>query len=464
MKVLLINPVIGGKKNIIFPLGLGYIASVLIKENHEVKVLDINAHRYSKEEVERRLRQMNFNIVGLTGLLTAYSYIKWLVGKIKELRPDVKIVLGGGLGTLAPKLMIEKCKVDFVVLSEGEKVVKELIKSIEKNYSLRNVRGIAFKSENNKAIVNQPAEIIRDPDSIPFPAWHLFPMECYTGPSYLRLFNKNIKTMNMIASRGCPYNCTYCFKGAWGSKYRNRSAENIIEEIKLLKEKYGVNGIRFYDDTFILNKKMVMELCSRMIKEKLGVIWMANGRVNLMDKKLLKMMRKAGCRAICYGIESGCQRILNDMKKGVTVEQTRRTVMETWKAGILPHGYLMIGMPNDTRETINETVNLCKELSLVGRFSIVTPIPGSQLWERAKEMGRISKNLGYYLEKWSEWGDSIIVNLTTLSNKELLKLKKQAEKKIFFGNMLTKLWRHCRILRMNNILSEASIRVKEILR
>lgn len=461
MDILLVNPIIrGSKPPFYFPLGLGYIARVLLDEGHNVEILDINAYRLTKEETIDRIKGSRFELVGLTGLVTEYSQIKWLTDQFKEFHPNKTIILGGGLATLAPELVLKNSDIDIVVIGEGEETIKELVSAIESGKTLTDVNGIMFK---DKDVIhkNKPRKIIENLDGIHFPAWELFPLEKYLKNPYLRLFNKNLRTTQIITSRGCPYNCIYCFKDMWGQKFRKRSADNIIDEIKLLKDKFNITGIQISDDLFVMDKKRVYEFCDKLIEQEIEIIWVANGRVNLMDNPLLEKMRSAGCRVMCYGIESGSQKILDSMKKGVTVSQAEKAVQETWKAGILPHGYLMIGMFDETKETIKETINFCNRNGLIGQFSFVTPIPNTELFEEAKKIGKIPYDEEWVMEHWGEWNDRILINLSDLPDSELIALKRIAERDILFGNIINKLLLHLKIINFKNLFLEGLGKAEE---
>ena len=461
MKILLINPIIrGSKKPFYFPLGLAYIARTLLNSGHEVEVLDINAYRFTQEETIEKIRKSSFDIVGLTGLVTEYLQIKWLAGQIRKFHPETTIILGGGLATIAPELILEKSDIDIVVLGEGEETIKELANAIGSGKSLSGVDGIWFK-EKEVIKKNKQRAPIEKLDEILFPARELFPIEKYLANPYLRLFDKDLRTTQIITSRGCPYNCIYCFKDMWGQKFRKRSADNIIEEIISLKDKFNITGIQIVDDLFVMDKKRVHEFCDKIKEQDIDITWVANGRVNVMDRPLFQKMRSAGCRVICYGIESGSQKILDSLNKGVTVSQAEKALQETWKSGILPHGYLMIGMFDETKNTIKETVDFCNRNGLIGQFSFVTPIPNTELYNEAKKMGKIPYSEEWVMEHWGEWNDRILINLTGMSDSELISLKKIAERDILFGSIFNKFFLHLKVISLKNMVLEGSAKVKE---
>ena len=467
MKFLLINPVTGNQRGpAYFPLGLAYIAQVLLDQGHEVEVLDINAHRWSDDEVIGRLMNTDFDVAGITAMVTEYSSVRWLSRRIKEIYPQRKVILGGGLPTAFPKLILEKTPADIAVVGEGEVTIRELADRLAHGGSLDEVRGIWYRKGTDLR-QTPPRDLIEDLDTVSFPARDLFPMEIYmqNPVPYLRAFNRDVVSTNIVSSRGCPYRCTYCFHGLWGHRFRARSAEDVVAEIKHLHDVWGVNGIFFMDDTFVLDRDRALEICDRLIDDSLSITWTASGRVNLVDPYLLERMRVAGCRVILYGIESGSQKILNEMRKGVKVDQARQAVLDTWAAGILPIGYLMIGMPSETRQTVEETVRFCNETGLISSFSYATPFPGTELHARAVAEGKIDPDdVDHLLEGWGEWNDEILVNLSQFSDEELASIRRRAERRIFWGNTWWKGRQYLRVMGWKNAYREVFRYVKKALR
>jgi len=468
MKFLLINPIIGARKRLpaYFPLGLGYIAQSLLDEGHAVEVLDINAHRWSPDDVEERVRRAEFDAAGITGMVTEFASVRWLSDLIKEVKPTAKVVLGGGLPTAFPRLLLERTRADIAVVGEGEATITEVAKSLAQGTALSSVTGIWYR-DGGQLRATGPRELIEDLDGLPFPARHLFPMEQYikNPVPYLRMFNPQVVSTNIVSSRGCPYKCAYCFHGLWGHRFRGRSADNIVAEMKHLRDKYGINGVFFMDDTFVLDRKRLLDICDELVGENLGIMWAANGRVNLMDRHTLQRMRAAGCRVVAYGIESGSQKMLDEMRKGVTVDQAREAVLDTWRAGILPVGYLMIGMFGETPGTVTETVRFCNQTGLISKFAFATPFPGTELYARAVDSGRITPDGSQrLLESWDEWTDRILVNLTDLPDHDLRLLKRNAERRILLGNCWSKLFRYVHLLGIRGTVRESALFLMKALR
>jgi anaerobic magnesium-protoporphyrin IX monomethyl ester cyclase len=450
MKVCLIYPKIREwNPNIWVPLGITYIAAVLEKDGHFLSIIDLNVEKASLDEIRKRIR--NFDIIGITGMITEYQKVIDLINMARETSPFFKIILGGPLATTMPKELLELTQADFIVVGEGEKTTPILLKAIEQGTNLSKVKGIAFK-QNGEVVLTPPASKITDIDSIPFPARHLLDINKYIKNHFETFGYKiegfsEIRSTNLISSRGCPYNCTFCFKGMWGSKWRGRSAKNIVDEMEFLHDKYRINGFFFNDDTFVFDRKRVFDFAKLLKERNLEVIWDCNGRVNLMQKDLLSAMYDAGCRGVAYGIESGNQQILKSLNKGITLEQVRQVVKWTKEAKLKTAGYFMIGMLNDSKETIRDTIAFAEELNLdFYGFSVTTPFPGTKLYDEAMEKGLVSIKRNTAIK---EWDFDVNVNLTKdCSDEDILRfkseifkeftLKKQFGQQYFFNPLFLK--------------------------
>ncbi len=440
MKVLLINPPIREQlPPYAFPQGLAYVASALLEEGYAVEALDINGNRYDRETVIQMIGESDLNVAGIGGLITQYSYVKWLANVIRRYHPEAKIMIGGGLASSAYNTLLQKTEADVTVIGEGELTVKETVNALGHNGDLKDIKGICYK-QGAQIVVNRPREPITDLSTLPLPAWHLFPMETYMvnlgeillakTKRFKKLQKKStdgkVRAMTVSATRGCPYDCNYCYHTFYGYKVRQRPVGSIMEEIKILIEKYRVQHINFCDDILPINKKWVLEFCDRL--RTLNVTWDASARVNLVDEGILENMKSAGCILIGYGFESGSQKILDLMNKRATVEQAKKAWALTRKSGITCHTTFMIGYPGETMHTIRETVDFCKELGIAASFFYTTPYPGTQLYEWAKRAGKTTDEEQYF-ERLSIIGDAkkLAVNLTDFTDEQLIELKRKAE-------------------------------------
>ena len=436
MKIVLVNPPVRewAKPNC-FPLGLGYIASTLRAEGYDVEAWDINAYRWDRAEVEEKIKLASFDVLGISGIITTYKYIKWFVDKVKKYHPGKKVIVGGSAGSSIPHIVLERNPVDVVCIGEGEETVKDLMKTIKSKINLSSVKGIWYKDKTGSIRKNEHRPPIKNLDDIPLPAWDLFPMEIYLK-NPVGAPNRNKWTdgasgqqtplsMNLFAARGCPYKCIYCYHDFMGQGYRHRSPRNILKEIEILYSKYNVTYFHFIDDEFVFRKDFVFEFCelikvfNKNIKNK--ITWGCTGRANLMSEDIIAAMAGAGCVLIGYGIESGSQKMLDLIKKRVTVKQAKNAVRLTKKYLGRADCSFMIGYPGESKETIQETINFCKELDLAPEvIFFLTAYPGTELYTMALEQGKITDEEEYILGL-GEQGENIKVNFTQFSDKELFR-------------------------------------------
>ncbi|MBI4843591.1 MAG: radical SAM protein [Nitrospirae bacterium] len=453
MRLLLINPPIRewSKPNV-FPIGLGYIASAARDAGHDVGVLDINAHRWKRDEVEERIKNAAFDVAGIGAIVTVYSYVKWLIEIIKKYHPDKKVVIGGSVGTSIPYIIMGKTKADIVCIGEGEATVVEMLDALSKDEdALKSVDGIWFRKPDGETVINRNRKPIQDIDSLPWPAWDLFPMDIYLinpvgAPNRNKWIDGGVDnssgeatplSMNMNGTRGCPYQCIYCYHDFMGQGYRHRSADGIIREMRHLYDKFGVRYFHFTDDEFCLKKGFVYDFCDKVKNEfGNGITWGCAGRVNLMTEDLIKAMAGSGCVLIGYGIESGSQRMLDVMKKGVTVEQAKEAIRLTKKHLGWADTSFMVGMLGENRETIQETIDFCKETDLAPEvIFFTTPYPGTELYQIALRLGKIADEEEYILNL-GEQGEKIRVNFSELSDEELWKAQEYMIKELNAWNKI----------------------------
>ena len=412
MKITLLNPRLKTwSPNVYVPLGLAYVGAALEQAGHAVEIIDLNTHRVN----DRRLRQIvsGSDIVGITGMITEYHAVIRLVGVVRSVNSRARIILGGPLATALPEKLLTESGADFLVLGEGEKTVVDLVSAIESGRDFGNINGIAYLTDGSVKITGN-VEPIAGLDTVPFPARHLLDMDRYIK-DHFQSFGINIggfgriRSTNLLSSRGCPYNCTFCFKDMWGHKWRGRSPENIIQEMESVHHNYRVNGFFFNDDTFVLDRERVFSFCRQLQEKRMKIVWYCNGRVNLMTEELLFAMYHAGCRGIAYGLESGNQEILDSLKKNETLEQVRDVVAWTKKVGIHVTGYFMLGNLGETKETIRQTIDFARELNLdYYGFSLTTPIPGTELNDLSVKAGLITEDA----TNVAEWSQHANANLT----------------------------------------------------
>lgn len=393
------------------PLGLGYLASILEREEHEVRIVDSLAMDYDLTDVKGAIKKFDPEVVGITATTPAI-YDAYKVAEVaKEMNPNCKTVIGGPHATFMARETLDECPyLDIVVKGEGEQTVRELAS----NGDLRAIKGIAFR-ENGSIRENGERGFIKDLDEVPFPAYHLFPMEKYK--------TNGVKFGTMITSRGCPFRCTFCSSSKLcGKIWRGRGPINVLKEIKLLKDEYKIGEIEFLDDTFTLNNKRAEVICELLIKEGTDISWSCSSRVDTINVELVKKLKKAGCHSIYLGVESGSQKSLNLIKKGITLMQAKRAIKIAKKMKLDTVASFIIGIPGETIKAIEKTVKFAKKLNpTLAQFTIFTPYPGTEAYDFAEKKGLLATR------DWSKFTTlDPVMNLSSIPPHKLKKLLRGA--------------------------------------
>jgi len=422
MKVLMINPPYNSSKYkfiglVAPPLGIAYIAAMLEKNGITVKILDAPALEIGHEAVKNEIQKYSPDIVAVTSVTpTIESALK--TAKIsKEACPNAVTVLGGYHPTFTYQEVLKNDFVDIVVCGEGELTMVELVDSLENGKNLREVKGIATKD-----FKTLPRGIIKDLDSIPFPARHLLPMDEY------KILNMKLTTGTIVSGRGCPYKCSFCASSAMhGQKLRLRSAENVVDEMEYLVNDHNIEMVAFMDDTFTLNNKRVYEICETIKDRGLDNYWGCTARVDTISEDLLKTMKDAGCITMFLGVESADQQFLNQINKNTNINRIKKTFQLTKDYGMRTIASVVLGMPGDTKRSITTTIKFVKTLDpSYAVFSLATPYPGTDFYLNA-----VSENL-IKINDWSKYTLlSPVLETVDCSLDELKKLQKKAFKEFY---------------------------------
>jgi radical SAM superfamily enzyme YgiQ (UPF0313 family) len=370
------------------PLQLATLAACLREAGIEVSILDCLALNLGYQQVLERILQSGAEYVGITATtLTIHNAAK-LAKRLKEARPDLKTIIGGVHATLLPQDTLKRFPhFDLLVVGEGEQTLPQALETWDKKGSWADLPGIAYR-HNGDICLTERRPFINKLDTLPFPAWDLLPnlTQCYQ-PAMMR--HVRLPSAYILTARGCPFRCSFCAgRAVMGRTYRSHSVDYITKMIKALIHDYNIKDLTIYDEVLTLNKKRLYELCDRLIAEKLDLTWSCDARVDTVDYPLLKRMSEAGCRNISYGIESGSQEVLDGYRKGITVEQIEKALCMSKKAGIATSGFFMFGAPNETKKTMQETIDLLKRVDL----DFFTPFffgpqPGDAIYEKASQYG-----------------------------------------------------------------------------
>ena len=431
-RILLIQPVhekLGPRRRrtgLYFPYGLGYVAAVLQNAGFEIDVLDCQALQISDDEIRERIRSSAFDAVGIGAFSTQFGAVRWMADYIKAVRGDVPIVLGGPMATHSWRLSLDQTKIDFAVLGEGEETAVDLFTHIDHP---ERVHGIALRDGGTvRQTPDRP--YIEDLDTLPQPPYDLFPMEVYAHGRFMAAGRKwsHLRVMTVITSRGCRYHCRFCSKNFTG--LRLHSIDRVMADVRHLVRTYRLQGIHFQDELFASSRQRMEEFCPRM--KTLGIPWDAQARVDIVDAPTLRLMKEAGCVAVGFGIESGSQRMLRAMRKGIRVDQTERAFAAAQNVGLEVKVQLIFGFPGEDEESLRETVELFKRLHHPGRrMNLMTPLPGTDIYDECVADGRIPDEAEYLCKLERSFGQGqILVNFTTWPDEELYPIKARAERAI----------------------------------
>lgn len=395
MRILLIRPhdignintrlpdSLNKRQGVVPPLGISYIASTLEKAGHIIKIMDVIALNLIVDEIRQNIHEFKPDIVGITTMTSS------LFGSLESARiakdEGAITVLGGPQLSIYPKETLSYPYVDYGINGEGEYVMLKLIETLEKKTNPDNVKGLIYK-KNNGIFVNDPA-IVEDIDSLPFPAYHLLPMSRYNCIIALH------PVSTMISTRGCPYKCHFCFKQPSDQKPRYRSPRSVVDEMQYLTKKYKVREIMFYDDIMTLYRPHIVGICEEILSRNIKVKWETPTRVDHIDKELLKLMHKAGCIRLRFGVESGDPQILKTMNKGIDLAMAREAFRLTKKVGMQTFAYFMVGYLHDTPRSLENTLNFAKILNPdFVLFTITVPYPETPLYDAVRKEGIITQD------------------------------------------------------------------------
>lgn len=381
------------------PLGLAYLAAMVKDLDTWVKILDANLLQLNISEVGKEIEKIKPDLVGI-GITSASAKSGGQIADLaKKINPNSLVVVGGPHIIATGTEMLEVFKgVDVIMPGDSEESFRELVETVLARKSLGKSRGIIFRSKG-KFVKTGPMPL-RNLDKLPMPAWDLLPnLSLYSfQPATYRKKPHSF----VVASRGCPYRCIFCHISRFRHEVRFRSPEKIVKEIEILYNKYGIREFRFGDEIFTLNNKWCFEICDRIIETGLDISWTCDTRPDRMTPELAKKLREAGCWAISIGVESGSQRILDRIKKDITLQQVLDTIKYAHDAGMIVRSFFMLGFPFETKQDIEKTIAFAKKSGLdFAQFSFVIPFPGTEIYDLCRKKGIFGKY------GWMEFDSSV---------------------------------------------------------
>lgn len=390
MNVLLINPpaenlireslltVVEDCTGVYPPLGLLYVATYAESlPGCRLRVLDCQAEHVSYKELTSIVQSFAPDVVGIQAMTFTMIDVLKVAETVKFVAPSAIVVVGGPHPTIYPRETVNLAPVDAVVYGEGEFVFRAILEKIRE--PLDNIPSVMTKESAKRTDLDVSLRYIPDLNALKMPSWHLLNLSRYYSP-----MARSRRVTTMMSSRGCPCRCTFCDRPQMGKIFRKRSAQNVFEEMSYCVKELGIGEIIFYDDTFSIDQARVLELCDILEHENLKVQWDIRARIDTMTPEIIRRLKRAGCVRIHYGVESGSVRIQKAIKKNLNLDQVKDVFLVTHKEGIETLGYFMIGLPSETLEDVNMSLDLLVNLKMdFANITVFTPYPGTEIYKQA---------------------------------------------------------------------------------
>lgn len=441
-----------------YPLSLGYLAGMIIKEtnwsvmaynsdfypqNEEIKVRYLAGSGFDNylnnlrtlsgpvwREIKSTISEYKPTVVGISANSQNFMSVCKVARFVKESNRQIIVIVGGPHPSLVGSEVLSCQDIDVCVRGEGEKTLVELLNAIEATKKFDDIPGIVYRKDG-QIVENPQRDFMKDLDSLSFPHENV--------PQVLKDYDKYPISAfgNIFASRGCPFNCVFCgSRYIWSREVRFRSPENVIREIKNLQE-MGLKTIRFDDDIFGIKKEYTKELCEGLIKHCPGLKWSCEMHVKLVDEQTISLMKEAGCYSIEIGIESGNNEVLRKTRKNITIEGALSACKIIKKKGIKLKPFFIVGFPEETEDTLNDTVAAIKKIKCDHLYySIFTPYPGTEAFEFCKENGMIDDNFDISLYNHQSPANCFSLNITPDRFRELAsKIEKKADRKNYLNRI-----------------------------
>lgn len=374
-----------------YPLGLSYLAANLRDAGHTVNVIDFKSFFHSDAEITAKLKGVKADLIGLSGLISAYHYLKDIVKQLRSYHPDMPLILGGPLGFTIEPLLLKHNDLDAICTGEGEQTIVELAEAVAAGRDFSQITGLWLPDGQGGAYSTGLRTQVDNLDDLPFPAWEILDPDIYR----IDPWSGEPRSMSILASRGCPSSCDFCAHVVLERSIRYRSVENVIQEIRTLRYTYGIRHFTFVDEYFTADMRWVKVMCQRLIDEGIDIEWNASSRVRIFDDETYDLLKASGCGCLSYGVESANQVILKSYGKRQKPDDTL-TIFRKINARGMRMNYLLIsGAFQESPETMDETMRILLPNGNQARFFFLTPLPGTPIYRQAMEKGLFTDEDNY---------------------------------------------------------------------
>ncbi len=414
-------------KGIIAPrplVSLVELAASALYAGADCKILDLQISQHPFHEIFKTIDTYKPDLIGLTFTTLLFEEAKKVADFIKKKFPDTTIVVGGVHPSIYPQEVAKDKNIDLVVYGEGDHTIQEIIK--EKH--LARIKGLAYKDKKRSIKINPPRPLVQNLDSLPMPAWHLLNPKIYMNPKAIA---RESPVGTIGTSRGCVYGCAYCNKSVFGRRFRAKSVKRVVDEFEELL-KCGFKEIHVWDDMFATDLDRAKVVCDEIAKRNLKFSWQleCGVRVDCVDKEFFQKCVKVGCYKVAFGFESGNDNILKSINKGTTIQQARDAVKWAKQAGMEVSGFFMLGLPEDTIQTMNQTIEFAKSLDIdYAKATILVPLPSTEIFDDFEKKGLLKT------KDWSKYNfhqASHVYNHPKLSWEVLEKYYDKFHKEFYF--------------------------------
>ncbi len=427
MNILLINVSLRPESKVkFFPIGLGYIATSMNAAGFNFDLLDIDAFRHTGKEVKAFIGKKDYNVACLGCIVTGYKFVKQLCAEIRMQHPKCKIIVGNSVASSIYKTLLTQTEADIAVMGEGDITIIETLAVLRDDKPLNSVAGIVFR-ENDNIVKTPPRTAIEDISSLPFIDFSLFDIDVYINntPNQadegIPIPREKLRSLPVNTARGCVAHCTFCYHNFHGYRFRYRTADSVASEIESLLSKYDLNCIDFWDELSLFSKHRAEEFANAILERKLKFYWSGTCRADCFtddaDISILEKLREAGCVALAFSLESSNPTILAAMRKNITVEQFSKTAELIHSAGMTPKTSLVIGYPQETKETIYDTFKVCADAGVYPSAGYLLPQPGSMMYDYAMQNGFITDEEDYLLRMGDR--QDLRLNMTELKGEDM---------------------------------------------
>ena len=408
------------------PISLGYVAAAIEKAGLPIAVYDDFLLQGSDSGLYNAIKKEKPDLIGLTCFTPNYPGVQRIVSFVRKNFPQIKILLGNIHADIFAEFFLSRGFADFVIHGEGEITTVELIKALMQKTDVAAVQGISYL-EGGQIRKTPERGYITDLDSIPFPAWHLFPYQRYSLFSFARLANP---ATLILGSRGCSFKCSYCSLKIMGTARRKRSVGNIVDEIEFMHEKYGMKQVAFVDPIFPINTREAVAFRDQMVSRGLHkkVVWTTETRVDLMNDETAAAIYEAGCRRVMFGFETGSDETLKSIVKNTTTLRAQRAVDISRRHHLEIIGFFMLGVPGENKATMEKTIRFARDLKIdFAKFTVFVPYPGTDVYEELVAQGKIKET-----EDWARYTSypteemNTIYTVDGLSNDDLIYYQRKA--------------------------------------